>query len=145
MKWLSLDSIELDYPANTWQQAVEKAGQILVKNKHAKETYIQAMLRMTSELGPYIVMTPGIAIPHARPEEGALDLGLAALKLRTPIPFGNKDNDPVYLVLAFCTPNAEAHIELLTSIADILSQEDILEKIKAAENKEALSSIFSLH
>ena len=144
MRLLSLESIELDYPANTWQEAVEKAGEILVKNGNAIAGYVAAMVRMCMELGPYIVMTPGIAIPHARPEEGALNVGIAALKLRMPISFGNKDNDPVFLVIAFCTPNAEAHIELLSSVAEVLSQQDILEKIKAANNKETLSDIFTI-
>lgn len=143
MELLSLDQVEMNVEAPDWQSAVRAAGRILVRNKAAEERYIEAMVALAAELGPYIVMTPGIAIPHARPEEGAKEVGLGAVKLATPICFGNEDNDPVYLVLGFCTPNSNAHIELLAKIAEVLSSENILERIMAAQEPEELVAIFN--
>ncbi len=142
MKELELSSIRVNVEANTWQDAVRAAGELLVENNHAKPSYVDGMITLATTLGPYIVMTPGVAIPHARPEDGAIDVGFAAVKLAKPIAFGNKDNDPVYLVLAFCTPNAEAHIELLSVIADSLGSDDLLERIIAAQTVEDVTAIF---
>jgi mannitol/fructose-specific phosphotransferase system IIA component (Ntr-type) len=143
MELLPVNQIKVNIDAPDWQTAVRATGQILVDHDLAEETYIEAMIEMVKELGPYIVMTPGIAIPHARPEEGAKKVGFAAVKLARPINFGNKDNDPVYLVLGFCSPNAQAHVELLAKIAEVLGTEDILENIKAAKTAEEIAVLFN--
>jgi len=142
MKTLELSAIRVNVEVNSWQEAVRAAGELLVKNGHAKPPYVEGMIELATELGPYIVMTPGVAIPHARPEAGAIDVGFAAIKLAHPIAFGNEENDPVYLVLAFCTPSADAHIELLSIIADRLGQDNLLEKVIAAETIEDIKLIF---
>jgi PTS system ascorbate-specific IIA component len=127
----------------SWQAAVRAAGQLLVRSGAAEEAYIEAMVRMTEELGPYIVITPGIAIPHARPEEGALRVGFAVVQLEPPIPFGNPDNDPVSLVIGFCTPDASAHVALLARIARIIGQDGFLEQAKAAQTPAELAGLFN--
>ena len=143
MELLPVDQIKINIDAPDWQAAVRETGQILVDHDLAEETYIDAMIEMVKELGPYIVMTPGIAIPHARPEEGARKVGFAAVKLAKPINFGNMDNDPVHLVLGFCSPNAQAHVELLARIAEVLSTENILELIKNTKTAEDLAVLFN--
>ncbi len=127
----------------SWEEAVRAAGRLLVSSGAAQEPYIESMVQLTKELGPYIVITPGIAIPHARPEEGALRVGFSAIQLDPPIAFGNPENDPVSLVIAFCSPDASAHIELLMQIARIIGQPDFLELAKAARTTEELASAFN--
>jgi PTS system ascorbate-specific IIA component len=70
-------------------------------------------------------------------------VGFAATKLAHPLEFGNKDNDPVYLVLGFCSPSAQAHIELLAKIAEALEKENLLELIKAAKTPEDIAALFN--
>lgn len=143
MTLLKPEQIKINYPAVDWEDAVRAAGEVLVENGFAEERYIQGMIDLTKELGPYIVIAPGIAIPHARPEEGAKQVGFAAVTLSTPINFGNEDNDPVNLVLAFCSPGANAHVELLTKIARILAEEGFLDKVKLANSTGELADAFN--
>ncbi len=44
----------------------------------------------------HIVIAPGIALPHARPEDGVIDSTVAVVRLAEPVNFGNEDNDPVW-------------------------------------------------
>jgi PTS system ascorbate-specific IIA component len=125
-----------------WKEAIKVAGKLLVDNGYAKPEYIDGMLKLAQELGPYIVITPGIAIPHARPEDGAEQVGYAVVKLDPPIYFGNPDNDPVHLLIGFCSPEANSHIDLLTKIAQILEKEHILDKIIATRSKIELVDLF---
>jgi mannitol/fructose-specific phosphotransferase system IIA component (Ntr-type) len=145
MTLLKPEQIKINYPASDWEDAVRAAGEILVQNGFAEKRYIQGMINLAKELGPYIVIAPGIAIPHARPEEGAIEVGFAAMTLATPINFGNEDNDPVFLVLAFCSPGANAHVELLTKIARILAEEGFMEKVKSAKTAEELVDAFNFY
>jgi mannitol/fructose-specific phosphotransferase system IIA component (Ntr-type) len=143
MPLLTPASVVTAINANSWEDAVRIAGRLLVSSGAALEPYIEAMVRLAKELGPYIVITPGIAIPHARPEDGALRVGFSVVQLTPPIAFGNLDNDPVSLVIGFCSPDANAHVELLMQIARIIGQEGFLASAKAARTPEELVSIFN--
>lgn len=126
-----------------WEEAVRATGRLLVECGFAEERYIEGMLNLTKELGPYIVLAPGIAIPHARPEEGALKVGFAAITLDPPVNFGNECNDPVSLVIGFCSPGADAHVEMIMRIARMLGAENFLETCKAARSSAELADVFN--
>ena len=144
MEILSASQVAVKVNVTKWEDAVRVAGRLLVDCGFAEERYIEGMLSLTRELGPYIVLAPGIAIPHARPEEGAIKVGFAVLTLDPPINFGNEYNDPVHLVIGFCSPGANAHVELLTRIAHILGTDNFLEKCKAAKTPAELADVFNL-
>jgi mannitol operon transcriptional antiterminator len=143
MNVLSAKQAAVNLQVPNWEEAVRSAGRLLVKCGFAEERYIEGMLSLTKELGPYIVLAPGIAIPHARPEEGAIKVGFAAITLNPPVNFGNEYNDPVYLVIGFCSPSPEAHVEMLMRFARILGEENFLEKCKAACTSQELADVFN--
>ncbi len=68
-------SVAVKAEADNWQAAVELSGELLVAAEVVEERYGPAMVQTVEELGPYAVVVPGVAIPHARPEDGALKVG----------------------------------------------------------------------
>jgi PTS system ascorbate-specific IIA component len=140
---ISRDCVGVGVSLPSWQEAVRAVGRLLVQSQAAEEAYIEAMVRMAEEMGPYIVITTGIAIPHARPEEGALKVGFAAIQLDPPLFFGNPENDPVYLVIGFCTPNASAHVALLSRIARLIGQDGFPDQVKDVRTADELAEIFN--
>jgi PTS system ascorbate-specific IIA component len=48
-----------------WRDAVELSAQLLAAAGVVEERYGPAMIRTVEELGPYVVIGPGIAIPPA--------------------------------------------------------------------------------
>ncbi|MBS3950336.1 MAG: PTS sugar transporter subunit IIA [Peptococcaceae bacterium] len=143
MSWISPETVLINVPAQDWQEAVQAAGHLLVKAGAAEPRYLDAMIRTVAELGPYIVLVPGMAMPHARPEDGALKVGFAAITLDHPIEFGNLDNDPVRLVIAFCAPDSDAHIQSLTQLARALGEPGFVERAVAATTTEELAEILN--
>ena len=143
MAWISPETVLINVPAQDWQEAVQAAGHLLVKAGAAEPRYLDAMIRTVAELGPYIVLAPGMAMPHARPEDGALKVGFAAITLDHPIEFGNPDNDPVRLVIAFCAPDSDAHIQSLTQLARALGEPGFVERAVAATTTEDLAEILN--
>ena len=115
-----------------WREAVEASGQLLVVVGAAEERYVAAMVRTTEELGPYAVIAPGVAIPHARPEDGAVRVGLSLAVLSEPVEFGSKENDPVDLVFGFSTTDSESHVELLQALADFIEKPENTEALRGA-------------
>lgn len=122
-------TIRLNVEAKDWEEAVRIGGNLLVDVKAAEERYVEAMINSVKEIGPYIVIAEGIAMPHARPEKGALDLGMSIVTLKDPIEFGNQDNDPVKLVIAFCAVDSDSHLKALSQLMVLLEDEDTIEAI----------------
>jgi PTS system ascorbate-specific IIA component len=144
MDLLTTKQVALNVNVKTWEDAVRAAGRLLVDCGFAEERYIEGMVNLSKELGPYIVITPGVAIPHARPEEGAKGVGFAAVTLNPPINFGNPDNDPVFLVVGFCSPGADAHVEMITKLARKLGQDGFLDRVKTTQTPQQLVDAFNL-
>lgn len=132
MIWIDESSIAVGVLVDHWEQAVEAAGELLVQGGFAERRYIDGMLRTVRELGPYIVLAPGFAMPHARPDDGVIKAGFSVVTLQKPVNFGNADNDPVRVVMAFCAPNEHAHIDSLTTLAQKLDQPGFLDSVAAA-------------
>lgn len=100
-----------------WRAAIRAACHPLVEAGAFEQRYEDRCVAVVEEQGPYFLIAPGIALPHARPADGVLKLGLCAATLEHPVVFGHPGNDPVDLVLAFGSPDRESHVGLLSSLA----------------------------
>jgi mannitol/fructose-specific phosphotransferase system IIA component (Ntr-type) len=129
---LTEKTVKLNTTASDWKEAVRMGGRMLVDVKACKPEYVDAMVRFAEELGPYIVIGKGLALPHARPEEGVLETCFSLLTLSEPIEFGNEYNDPVYVIFCMAARDKDEHIEALRQIANLCGDEFYFEKIKSA-------------
>jgi mannitol/fructose-specific phosphotransferase system IIA component (Ntr-type) len=116
--------------ADNWEDAIMKGGQILVDKGAATNEYLETIVQKCKDNGPYIVIAPGIAMPHARPEEGALALGYGIVTLKNPVTFKDPDNDPVELLIFMAAPSVKEHNEeAVCQIADLCDDEEAVKKI----------------
>ena len=134
--------VAVDVEVDDWQEAIRAAGNLMVTDGAVEERFVDAMIRVATEFGPYIVVAPGIALPHARPEDGVIEASIAIVRLKTPVNFGNEDNDPVYLVVALAAVDQEQHIDGLRQLALVLGDDDKIIAIKEAITREELLDIF---
>jgi len=137
---LPKERIAVSVQAADWESAVRALGQLMHDTGAVEERYIEAMINTTKELGPYIVIAPGVAIPHARPEDGVIEPSLAFAKLSTPVEFGNKENDPVSLLFGLGALDHEHHVSALQKIAEILMDETKFQNLMNAETVEDVSN-----
>lgn len=115
--------------AKDWREAVRIGGELLLNAGKIEERYIQGMIENVEENGAYIVIAPKIAMPHARPEKGAKEIGLSLITLKNPINFGNPKNDPVSLVISLCAVDHSSHLRALSELMDILADEESVKYI----------------
>ena len=85
----------------------------------------------------------GIAIPHSRMESIEEAIG-AVLKLQQGIDFDAADQQPVDFLFALLVPenSTEEHLELLSQLAEMFSEETIRTKLRTATNARELINIF---
>ena len=108
-------------PASNWQEAITAAGTLLVDAGHVKSDYVDAMLRVVEELGPYIVITDGFALAHAAPGQSVLENAISLAVLEQAVDFGS--GKMVGCVFAMAAKDHDSHIESLGRLAELLSDE----------------------
>ncbi len=133
--------IMLDVEVQNWEEAVRQAGQLLVGQNLVEPRYVDAMVNMVKESGPYIVIDQAVAMPHARPENGAKALGFCLLRLKTPIAFGHEEHDPVKLVVCLSSVDAEMHLNALRQLAHVLGDDDTKKILMTADKDSILRTI----
>lgn len=135
---LKKEYIKLNAECKDWEDAIRTAGQVLMDNGVVTEEYIEEAIRGVKELGPYIVITKGVALPHATNKIGVNKTGIALLTLKNPVEFGNVDNDPVYYVFMLATTDMESHLSALSSLSDLLGNPEFFEVMKNAKDSESV-------
>lgn len=139
--YLTPEMVNLQVEAKDWEAAVHAAGDLLVKADFADARYIEAMIEAVHKMGPYMVLAPGLALAHARPEDGVKKVGISLVNLATPVEFGSEANDPVSLVIAFGGVDHDSHIGLLAELAGFLEDEERRAAIAAAKTYDELMSL----
>jgi len=139
---MNLQKIKTQVVAEDWQDAIRKAGALLVAAGSCEQAYVEAMVQSVKELGPYIVLTPHVALAHARPSAAVKENDISLVVLKNPINFNHEANDPVNLVFAFCAKSNEGHMEQLGKLSNYLSDQKIIEQVANAKTAETVLTIF---
>jgi mannitol/fructose-specific phosphotransferase system IIA component (Ntr-type) len=133
---LNEETIRLDGEAADWPESVRLAGALLVDIGAVSPSYVDAMVRVVADLGPYIVVAPGIALAHGRPEDGVKRMCMSLVRLASPVEFGSEANDPVDLVFAFGAVDKEAHLQALKELATFLQKEEAVSALRQCDSVE---------
>lgn len=139
---ITREAIQLDVPVDSPEQAILAAGNALLASHACTQEYVQAMLDNFHHFGPYFVIAPGLAMPHARPEQGALTPQISFIRLRQPVSFGHSDNDPVTLVLGLSATGQDQHIQLIQQLVTLLGDEATYHTFLHSTDPETIFSCF---
>lgn len=140
-KWLTADRINIVEQTADWREAVTLAAAPLLAAGAISPHYLEAIFASHQKLGPYYVIAPGLAMPHARPEEGALANGLSLLYVKQGVHFDSAENDPVHVVVMLCALNGEEHLQMISQLAELFSDEDDLQALIKADSYPALNAL----
>lgn len=140
---VSRDSVAVGVEVGDWREAVMLSASLLAAAGVVEERYGPAMISTVEELGPYAVIGEGIAIPHARPEDGALGVGISVATLATPVEFGSEEYDPVDLVFGFATPDKDSHIDTIRDLVNFIKEAENLQALRRATSADEAFRVLS--
>ncbi|MEC3883219.1 BglG family transcription antiterminator [Halobacillus sp. HZG1] len=140
---LTEQTIQLKDKVQNWEEAIKVASQPLIDQQVIRLDYVQAMIDNVNELGPYIVIAPGIAIPHARPEAGVEQLGMSLLRLKDSVYFSDKEKHRAQLVIVLAAIDNETHLKALAQLTELLSDEKHVERLISAEETEQVIDLIN--
>ena len=141
--WLPVENIQIVDSVSDWKQAIRLSAQPLLAKETITEEYVEAIFKSHQELGPYYVLAPGLAMPHARPEQGAIKNGLSLLHIKQGVSFDAKENDPIYVVIMLCALSGDEHINMITALADIFSDDERLSALLKASSMTKIQAVIN--
>ncbi|MBW3695856.1 PTS sugar transporter subunit IIA [Vibrio sp. T187] len=140
---LTKDVIRVHSESENWQDAIRKACQPLLDNGSIEPSYVEAIFRSHEELGPYYVVGPGMAMPHARPEDGVNRLSLSLTVIQNGVKFDSEGNDPVKMLVTLAATDSDSHIGAIQKLADLFMNDEHIERICNAKSADDVLSIIS--
>ncbi len=143
--WLPDENIQVVDAVSDWKQAINLSAVPLIKAGAITEQYPQAILKSHQELGPYYVLAPGLAMPHARPEQGVIKNGLSLLHIKKGGSFGSNENDPIYVVIMLCALSGDEHIRMISSLAEVFSDETRLEDLLKSKTVKEIQHVMNCY
>ena len=135
------DCIALHSPANNRSEAFALAGSLFSERLNLSPDLIISFLNAREDLGS-TALGAGVAIPHGR-VKGLKDPVAALVRLNAPIEFAAPDGLPISILIFLLVPEkaTQQHLEILSSIAQLLSDPDKRTKISAENSPEKVCQL----
>lgn len=111
-----------------WEEAVALSSAPLLEKKFIEQRYIDKIIANIKELGPYVLLTDGVMMPHARPEDGVAKKGMSFLKIRKGVKLHQTD-EPVFASFTLAAENSDGHQDAIAELADFLDNEENMRKL----------------
>lgn len=140
MSILNEANIVLNKNLENKTEAIKATGQILVDNGYVKQEYIEQMLKREELSSTY--MGNFIAIPHGTEEakEAVLESGLSVIQVPEGVDFGGGN---IVKILIGIAGKGDEHLDILSKIAIVCSEEENVEKLVQAKSKEEILQLLS--
>lgn len=124
----------------SWQEAIRIGCKPLEADGSVDETYAEQIIQCVEKYGPYIVIIPGIAMPHSQENaEGVKKTNVSIMKINEPVRFDEKDPEKdakLFFTLASC--NHEEHLENMQKLSMMLMNEDLVAELMEVSSAEEL-------
>ena len=136
---LTKENIVLGADLDSQDEAIRRAGELLVQNGYVEEKYIDSMFEREKSVSTF--MGNAVAIPHGTSDskQWVEKSGLSILTVPEGVEYG--DGNIAMLIIGIAGKSDE-HLDILSNIAQVVSDEDNVAKIVQAESKEELLAFF---
>lgn len=136
---LTTDKVKLNVHAKDKYEVIRLVGKMLADAGHVPVEYIEHMIEREDSLSTY--MGGNLAIPHGTNESKALirSTGLAVAVLPEGVDFGGGQVANLVIGIAAI---GDDHMDLLTSVAMLCSEDENMQRILDASTEAELIQIF---
>ncbi|QEK96647.1 PTS mannitol transporter subunit IIA [Bacillus amyloliquefaciens] len=140
MEVLAKANIKLNQTVNSKEDAIRLAGQTLIDNGYVKNGYVEKMFEREETSSTF--MGNFIAIPHGTEDakDEVLHSGISVIQIPEGVEYG--EGNTAKVVFGIAGKNNE-HLDILSNIAIICSEEENIERLISAKTEEELAAIFS--
>lgn len=134
MDLLKKDRIKLSWGSDSWIKALWETGKKMIEDGTIEKRYIDTIVYQLQYYGPYMFITPGVLLAHAKPEDGVQKLDASMMIFKEPVTFTDFHKASVIIILAAF--DQESHLRILRDIAEIFSIQARLDDLINLPDKE---------
>ena len=137
--------IQLQVEANDWEDAIRKAGKPMIEHLYVKPAYIEEIIRIMHQEGPFVVITKHVALPHTKPSSGALRCGLGLTVLKEGITFGSQEHDPIKYIFTLSAVDNESHLTAMSQLLELFNEPSFFTMMDEAETPQEVIAYIKSH
>jgi ascorbate-specific phosphotransferase enzyme iia component len=141
MKLLKPENVQICEGADDWREAIKISVLPLEKGGYVKQCYKDGIIENLEKLGPYILIADDIALPHARPEQGAIESQVSITLFKNNIRF-DREKSSARLFITLAAKDNESHLEALMKVSELLSDEEAVRKVLEVDDATTLYEYF---
>lgn len=119
-----------------WEDAIRLCAKPLLENGYISDGYIDAMIKNVHELGTYIILVEGFALPHSKPEDGSHKAGISVLVIEDGVEFPGERN--VNVIMTLSTSKANDHLQALVDLSNLLKIDSAIADFKNCKDSTSI-------
>jgi mannitol/fructose-specific phosphotransferase system IIA component len=119
---------------------IEAIGEAMVTAAAVTPAYVDGMLRKEQEAST--IVTSGVALPHGTPDVRSAVLHNALVIARISDGIEWTPGHHVRLAIGFAGTGDDAHLRLLASVARVLGDDELLNRLKSASDVPQIAELF---
>ncbi|KWX58313.1 PTS sugar transporter subunit IIA [Lactobacillus crispatus] len=136
-----------DEHPETWEEAIRVAGKVMKQDKLVTDDYIDSVIADVKKYGPYIVIVPGVAMPHSKADsEGVLGTGIGLTILPEPVSFDESDPDKsAKLFFMLAAKDNNTHVKNIAHLSDMLMEDNMIYDLSKVKNLDDYKAVMKKH
>lgn len=135
--------VEVGKEVTNWQDCVKAGGELLVNANKIEPSFIQSMIDVVNELGPYMILLPEVALFHGKPSKAVKEPSLAFVSFDRDIYFTEFENQRIRCCFCLGAVDSESHMQMLASLVPLLQDEMFIKYATEHGTKEELMEVIS--
>lgn len=142
---LTPDFISLNVECRYWEEAIRNGMKVLREKNYVEVSYQEAIINNIKEFGPYMSISPGVVLSHAKSEDGVNKLSMSLMTIKNPVKFGSDLNDPIKLIVTLAAKDKDSHLRALSQLMTLFMKSDDLKNVFNAKTKDQVIDIINIY
>lgn len=126
MAILRKETVQINTPTTSKEEAIKQAGELLVKGGHVAPAYVDGMLAREETMSTYI--GNGVAIPHGQFDDRELIYSTGISVVQFPDGVEWNSGETAHLVIGIAA-TADEHVGVLSNLAEVLEEPESAEQL----------------
>lgn len=138
----SRELIEICSDVISWEDAVKKSGNLLIKKNYIKESYIDRIIQNINEFGGYMIISPRVMLAHAGIEDGVNENSISILSLKNGFELKNQFDLPINLVITMAVTDEKSHLKFLKELVEFMNDKNNTKRLLEIDNVNGIYTMF---
>ena len=130
----------------SWQDSIRACCVPLEKDGTVEPAYAEEIIACVEKHGPYIVLIPGVAMPHSTENAtGCNSTAIGFMRCANPVHFNESDPEKdARIFFTLCSTNQEEHFANMQRLYAVLTTDEVVARLIDATSPEDLLAIDEL-